>query len=182
MGSLGRRARMRTPFTGVGTALVTPFTQSGELDEAAVRRLGAAADRRRHPLPGARAARPARTRRSPTAERAADRRDPRRRSRRARCRCWPAPAATTRREVIAPRRRDAQGAAPSGFLSVTPYYNKPTQEGLVPALPRDRREHAAADRRLQRAGPHRRQRRAGHARPPGARFRTSSASRKRRAT
>ena len=31
---------MRRPFTGVGTALVTPFTRSGELDEAAVRRLG----------------------------------------------------------------------------------------------------------------------------------------------
>src|SRR3954466_9624101 len=31
---------MRTPFTGVGTALVTPFTKSGALDEAAVRRLG----------------------------------------------------------------------------------------------------------------------------------------------
>src|SRR5262245_65657087 len=30
---------MRTPFTGVGTALVTPFTPSGALDEAAVRRL-----------------------------------------------------------------------------------------------------------------------------------------------
>src|SRR5437762_7753191 len=31
---------MRTPFTGVGTALVSPFTKSGSLDEAAVRRLG----------------------------------------------------------------------------------------------------------------------------------------------
>src|SRR5262245_16374747 len=31
---------MRTPFTGCGTALVTPFTRSGDLDEAAVRRLG----------------------------------------------------------------------------------------------------------------------------------------------
>ena len=29
---------MRTPFTGVGTALVTPFTTSGALDEPAVRR------------------------------------------------------------------------------------------------------------------------------------------------
>src|SRR5262245_66329953 len=32
-------SNMRTPFTGVGTALVTPFTSSGALDEAAVRRL-----------------------------------------------------------------------------------------------------------------------------------------------
>jgi 4-hydroxy-tetrahydrodipicolinate synthase len=31
---------MRTPWTGVGTAMVTPFTRSGELDEAAMRRLG----------------------------------------------------------------------------------------------------------------------------------------------
>jgi 4-hydroxy-tetrahydrodipicolinate synthase len=30
---------MRTPFTGVGTALVTPFTTSGDVDEAGVRRL-----------------------------------------------------------------------------------------------------------------------------------------------
>jgi len=30
---------MRVPFTGVGTALVTPFTKTGDLDEAAVRRL-----------------------------------------------------------------------------------------------------------------------------------------------
>jgi 4-hydroxy-tetrahydrodipicolinate synthase len=30
---------MRTSFTGVGTALVTPFTKTGALDEAAVRRL-----------------------------------------------------------------------------------------------------------------------------------------------
>jgi 4-hydroxy-tetrahydrodipicolinate synthase len=31
---------MRTPWTGVGTALVTPFSSSGDLDDAAVRRLG----------------------------------------------------------------------------------------------------------------------------------------------
>src|SRR6185436_13293384 len=31
---------MNTNFTGVGTALVTPFTRSGDLDEQAVRRLG----------------------------------------------------------------------------------------------------------------------------------------------
>src|SRR5205814_10066019 len=31
---------MRTKFTGLGTALVTPFTKSGQMDEKAVRRLG----------------------------------------------------------------------------------------------------------------------------------------------
>ena len=31
---------MNINFTGVGTALVTPFTRSGDLDEKAVRRLG----------------------------------------------------------------------------------------------------------------------------------------------
>ena len=30
---------MRLSFTGLGTALITPFTKSGELDEAAVTRL-----------------------------------------------------------------------------------------------------------------------------------------------
>src|SRR5688500_13498031 len=30
---------MRTPFTGVGTALITPFTKGGALDEAAIKRL-----------------------------------------------------------------------------------------------------------------------------------------------
>ena len=30
---------MRTQFTGVGTALITPFTKSGALDEGAIKRL-----------------------------------------------------------------------------------------------------------------------------------------------
>jgi 4-hydroxy-tetrahydrodipicolinate synthase len=30
---------MRTQFTGTGTALITPFTSSGDIDEPAVRRL-----------------------------------------------------------------------------------------------------------------------------------------------
>src|SRR5437899_11304164 len=31
---------MRRAFTGVGTALVTPFTSNGDVDDAAIRRLG----------------------------------------------------------------------------------------------------------------------------------------------
>ena len=30
---------MRTRFTGVGTALITPFTKDGSLDESAIKRL-----------------------------------------------------------------------------------------------------------------------------------------------
>ncbi len=30
---------MRTSFTGVGTALITPFRHDGSIDEAAVKRL-----------------------------------------------------------------------------------------------------------------------------------------------
>ena len=44
---------MRTPFTGCGTALVTPFTATGALDEAGVRRLARRQIDARHPLPRA---------------------------------------------------------------------------------------------------------------------------------
>ena len=46
-----RRMTMRTRFTGVGTALITPFRKDGSVDEAAVKRLARAPDRRRRPLP-----------------------------------------------------------------------------------------------------------------------------------
>ena len=148
---------MRTPFTGVGTALVTPFTKAGDLDEAAVRRLG-----RRQIDAGVHFLVPCGTTgESPTltARRArAHRRDPGGRSARQDARFLPARAVTTRRKSsTSPARCEGVGAG--GLLSVTPYYNKPTQEGLLPALPRDRGEHAAADLRLQRARPHRRERR-----------------------
>ena len=118
---------MRTPFTGVGTALVTPFTQSGALDEVGVRRLG-----RRQIDAGVHFLCPCGT----TGE---------------------SPTLTDgeRTRIVEILVDEANGAVPvlagaggnnttevihqadamrhagaSGLLSVTPYYNKPTQEGL----------------------------------------------------
>jgi 4-hydroxy-tetrahydrodipicolinate synthase len=118
---------MRTPFTGVGTALITPFTPSGDLDEAAVRRLA-----RRQVDAGIHFLCPCGT----TGEN-------------------PTLTAAERLRVIEIVVEESKGKAPvlagaggydtrelietagemarrgvSGFLSVTPYYNKPTQEGL----------------------------------------------------
>ena len=118
---------MRTPFTGVGTALITPFTRDGSLDEAAVTRLA-----RRQIEAGVHFLSPCGT----TGE---------------------APTLTHReklrvvelvlgeakgkvpvlagaggydtREVIE-LARDMERVGADGLLSVTPYYNKPTQEGL----------------------------------------------------
>ena len=118
---------MRTPFTGVGTALVTPFTRSGALDEVAVRRLG-----RRQIDAGVHFLCPCGT----TGEN-------------------PTLTAAERLRIIEILVDEAGGQVPilagaggyntaevihvagdmqkrgvSGFLSVTPYYNKPTPEGL----------------------------------------------------
>ena len=118
---------MRTPFTGVGTALVTPFTKSGEVDEAAVRRLG-----RRQIDAGVHFLCPCGT----TGEN-------------------PTLTDAERMRILEILAEEADGKVPilagaggydtrklikmagemarrgvSGFLSVTPYYNKPTQEGL----------------------------------------------------
>ena len=118
---------MRTPFTGVGTALVTPFTKNGDLDEAAVRRLG-----RRQIDGGVHFLVPCGT----TGE-------------------TPTLTAEERLRIVEIVVDEAHGQVPvlagaggydtkevihmaremerlgvSGLLSVTPYYNKPTQEGL----------------------------------------------------
>jgi 4-hydroxy-tetrahydrodipicolinate synthase len=118
---------VRTNWTGVGTALVTPFTPTGELDEAAVRRLG-----RRQIDAGVHFLVPCGTTgESPTltdAERLriveilvdeANGQVP----------VLAGAGGYNTREVIhlAGEMRKV-GAA--GLLSVTPYYNKPTQEGL----------------------------------------------------
>jgi len=118
---------MRETFTGVGTALVTPFTSSGALDEAAVRRLA-----RRQVDAGVHFLVPCGT----TGE-------------------TPTLSADERRRVVEIVVEEAQGrslvlagaggydtrevahtaiemerAGANGLLSVTPYYNKPTPEGL----------------------------------------------------
>src|SRR5881396_1868032 len=118
---------MRTPFTGVGTALVTPFTKSGELDETAVRRLA-----RRQIDAGIHFLCPCGTTgENPTlsdAERLriveiivdeADGKVP----------VLAGAGGYDTKEVIHLAGEMARRGA-SGFLSVTPYYNKPTQEGL----------------------------------------------------
>ena len=118
---------MRTPFTGTGTALITPFTKHGDLDEAAVRRLA-----RRQIDAGIHFLCPCGT----TGEN-------------------PTLTDAERLRVIELVVEESNGAVPilagaggydtreliriagemarrgaAGFLSVTPYYNKPTQEGL----------------------------------------------------
>jgi 4-hydroxy-tetrahydrodipicolinate synthase len=118
---------MRTPFTGCGTALVTPFTRGGSVDEAVLRRLT-----HRQIEAGVHFLVPVGTTgESPTltlpervrivevvVEEAAGR--------------VPVLAGAggydTREVVHAAAEMRKVGA--SGLLSVTPYYNKPTQEGL----------------------------------------------------
>jgi 4-hydroxy-tetrahydrodipicolinate synthase len=127
---------MRTHWTGVGTALVTPFTKSGDLDEKAVRRLG-----RRQIDAGIHFLVPCGT----TGE-------------------TPTLTDEERVRVVELLVDEANGQVPvlagaggyntreiihqvdemrrvgaSGILSVTPYYNKPTQEGLF------QHYHAIAD-------------------------------------
>jgi 4-hydroxy-tetrahydrodipicolinate synthase len=118
---------MATMFTGVGTALVTPFTKSGDLDEKSVRRLG-----RRQIDAGIDFLVPCGTTgESPTltgAERTriveilvdeAGGRVP----------VLAGAGGYNTAEVIH-QADEMRRAGASGLLSVTPYYNKPTQEGL----------------------------------------------------
>ncbi len=117
----------RRPFTGCGTALVTPFTATGRIDEDGVRRLA-----RRQVEAGMHFLVPVGT----TGE-------------------APTLSATEKRQVVELVVDEVRGAVPvlagaggyntsevieaahamaeagaQGILSVSPYYNKPTQEGL----------------------------------------------------
>jgi 4-hydroxy-tetrahydrodipicolinate synthase len=118
---------MRTPFTGCGTALVTPFTSSGALDEAAVRRLA-----KRQVEAGVHFLVPCGTTGEAPTLSAAER------TRvveivvdesRGRVPVLAGAGGYDTREVMEAARA-MQAAGASGLLSVTPYYNKPTPEGL----------------------------------------------------
>jgi 4-hydroxy-tetrahydrodipicolinate synthase len=118
---------MRTNWTGVGTALVTPFTKTGGIDESAIRRLG-----RRQIDAGIHFLVPCGTTgENPTltlAERVriveilvdeAAGRIP----------VLAGAGGYDTREIIH-LADEMRRAGATGLLSVTPYYNKPTQEGL----------------------------------------------------
>jgi 4-hydroxy-tetrahydrodipicolinate synthase len=119
---------MRTNFTGVGTALVTPFTKSGDLDEQGVRRLG-----RRQIDAGIHFLVPlGTTGENPTI------------SLEERIRIVEILADEANGEVpilagaggydtkdVIHLADEMRKAGATGLLSVTPYYNKPTPEGLV---------------------------------------------------
>jgi 4-hydroxy-tetrahydrodipicolinate synthase len=119
---------MRIAFTGVGTALVTPFTSSGAVDEPAVRRLA-----RRQVEAGVHFLVPVGT----TGE--APTLSPPERLRvvelvveeaRGRVPVLAGAGGYDTREVVESA-RSMRDAGADGLLSVTPYYNKPTPDGLV---------------------------------------------------
>jgi 4-hydroxy-tetrahydrodipicolinate synthase len=118
---------MRRQWTGVGTALVTPFRKDGALDEAAVRRLA-----RRQIDAGVHFLSPCGT----TGEAPTLSSDEKVRivelvvqEAAGKAPVLAGAGGYDTREVIDLMRRMADVGA-DGFLSVTPYYNKPTQEGL----------------------------------------------------
>ena len=166
-------------FTGCGTALVTPFRHDQSLDEDDAAAAGAPADRGRHQFPGA--VRHHRRKPHADARRASARgRDHARRGRRQSARAG-------RRGRLQHPRSDRTGAraanawartasSPSRLTTTSPR-RKACTSTTRPSPP-----PSAAHRRLQRAGAHRRERRAGHAGAPGAKSKTSSASRKLPAT
>ena len=118
---------MRRNWTGVGTALVTPFRKDGSLDDAGVRRLA-----RRQIDAGIHFLSPCGT----TGEAPTLSADEKVRvvelvaaESSGRVPVLAGAGGYDTREVIHLMRR-MESAGANGFLSVTPYYNKPTQEGL----------------------------------------------------
>jgi 4-hydroxy-tetrahydrodipicolinate synthase len=118
---------MRTPLTGLGTAVVTPFTRDGAVDEAAVRLLV-----RRQVAAGVHFVSPCGTTgEAPTLSQAEKLRiveivlD----EVAGRVPVLPGAGGYDTREVLALTRAFEQMGV-GGILSVTPYYSKPTQDGL----------------------------------------------------
>jgi 4-hydroxy-tetrahydrodipicolinate synthase len=118
---------MRIPFTGVGTALITPFRKDGSIDESAVRRLV-----RRQVDAGVHFVSPCGTTgEAPTLS------DPEKlrvcqlvvEEVAGRVPVLAGAGGYNTREVIA-LVHELEAIGVDGILSVTPYYNKPTQEGL----------------------------------------------------
>jgi 4-hydroxy-tetrahydrodipicolinate synthase len=118
---------MRTQFTGVGTALITPFTKSGALDEAGVKRLA----QRQIDL-GIHFLVPCGTTGETPTLSAAERRRVVELTLEAAAGRVPVMAGAggydTSEVVHAAKEMASLGV--QGLLSVTPYYNKPTPEGL----------------------------------------------------
>ena len=145
---------MRIPFSGVGTALVTPFRPDGSLDEDAVRRLT-----RRQIDAGIHFLSPCGTTgEAPTlshreklrvVEIVVDEAN-------GRVPVLAGAGGYDTREVIE-LARDLATVGVNGLLSVTPYYNKPTQEGLYQHFRAIADATPFAHRALQRARPHRRE-------------------------
>jgi 4-hydroxy-tetrahydrodipicolinate synthase len=118
---------MRTPFSGVGTALITPFKKDGSIDEAAVKRLA-----RRQVDAGVHFLSPCGTTgEAPTL------------SHKEKLRVVELVVEEVNRQVpvlagaggydtraTIELARDMEQVGADGLLSVTPYYNKPTPEGL----------------------------------------------------
>ena len=118
---------MRISFTGVGTALVTPFRQDGSIDEAAMRRLV-----RRQVDAGIHFLSPCGTTgEAPTLSHAEKLRVVELvvEENAGRVPVLAGAGGYDTRDTIA-LVHDMEKAGADGILSVTPYYNKPTQEGL----------------------------------------------------
>ena len=118
---------MRNVFTGVGTALITPFTKSGAVDEPAVRKLA-----KRQIDAGIHFLVPCGT----TGETPTLTADERRHiveicvdEARGRALVLAGAGGYDTREIIHAA-SEMQKAGADGLLSVTPYYNRPTPEGL----------------------------------------------------
>ena len=119
---------MRTTFTGVGTALITPFTSAGAVDLAAVRRLA----RRQIDL-GTHFLVPCGTTGEVPTLSAAERRQVVKAVVDEAAGTTPVLAGAGGYDTreVAHAAKEMQAAGATGLLSVTPYYNRPTPEGLL---------------------------------------------------